>query len=200
MIGDYTAIKQKYSDLIAEQKYINSEIKKVQSNIKEQKRYYADTLAARTLIQTAAEATQKNLEEQISTLVTLGINSVFPEPCTFCVEFPQKRGKTEANFYLINNNGDKINDILGSDGGGLGDIVSFVLRVAFWKLDGGRPILLSDEPFRFLHSIEYQAHTSEMIQMLSKDLGLQMVIVSDQNDIVGDRLFRVNNGKVKEIS
>ena len=199
MIGDYAEIKQKYSDLIAEQKYINSEIKKAQSTIKEQKRYYADTLAARTLIQTAAEATQKNLEEQISTLVTLGINSIFPENTEFKLEFNLKRGKTECSFHLLDVNGNRVNDILGSDGGGLGDIISFCLRVAFWKLDKGRPILISDEPFRFLHSSEYQANTSEMIQMLSKDLGLQMVIVSDQNDIVGDKLFRVTKGKVKEI-
>lgn len=196
--NDYKDIKEKFTKLKAEQEYVKSSLEKTLLELEDQKQILDDSLAARVIIQEVAEQTQKNLEEHIANLVTLCMNSVFPEESEFGVEFVQKRGKTEAIFYVLKN-GNRIYDLLDSDGGGLGDIISFALRIAFWKLDKkARPVFILDEPFKYLHSVDYQDKTSDMIRMLSKDLGIQMIIVSDQDDIIGDKLFKVVNGRVSE--
>lgn len=196
---NYQKIKDKINKLASEKLYLIESLEKETNELTKKKKIYEDAISARAIIQSVAEKTQKNLEEHISSLVTLAINTVFPESCLFGIEFVQKRNKTECIFY-IEKNGIRIYDLLGSDGGGLGDVVSLGLRVAFWKLDQGRPIFILDEPFRFLNGAEEQQNVSEMLNMLSKDLGVQIIAVTDQENIQGDKKWRVQKGKVLEIN
>ena len=146
----------------------------------------------------AAEATQKKLEIHISKLVTMAISSVFgSDVYEFQLEFIKKRGKTEADLWLIRN-GIKMKPI-DSVGGGVIDVVSFALRVAFWALNKTtRPIFILDEPFKML-SRNRVGKAMSMMRMLSEKLKLQMIMVSHIEQLISgsDKTFdvKLENGK-----
>lgn len=155
---------------------------------------HLDTLKAREIVSVVAQNTQKAIEIHISSLVSMALASVFPDPYTFSLRFVQRRNKTEADLLFIKN-GSEITDIRENGGGGVADVAAFALRVALWSLKKTRPTLLFDEPFKFLHSPAYQSKASEMIKEISSKLGIQFIIVSDQEQIISaaDKVINVSN-------
>ena len=154
-------------------------------------------LKVQTLFQKAAEMTQKQLEFHISGLVSTALAAVWDDPYEFKVEFIQRRGKTEADLWLLRN-GSKIKP-LDASGGGVVDILSIALRMAFWSLTKEtRPFLILDEPFKHL-SGNLQSKAAAMLRMISKKLKLQILMISHVEKLVAnaDRVFyaRLQNGK-----
>lgn len=151
-------------------------------------------LKARTVVQIVAEQTQKKLEYHISNLVSVALASVFPEPYIFQLRFVQKRNKTEAEL-IFSKNGNETNDILNSGGGGVADIASIALRISLWGIKKTRPTLILDESLKFLHSPEYQEKASQMLKEVSSKLGLQIIMVSDQKNILeyADKVIKIVN-------
>jgi ABC-type cobalamin/Fe3+-siderophores transport system ATPase subunit len=151
-------------------------------------------LKARSIVQIVAEQTQKKLEYHISNLVSMALASVFPEPYAFQLRFVQKRNKTEAEL-IFSKNGNETNDILNSGGGGVADIASIALRISLWGIKKTRPTLILDESLKFLHSPEYQEKASQMLKEVSEKLGLQIIIVSDQQNILeyADKVIKIVN-------
>ena len=151
-------------------------------------------LKARSVVQIVAEQTQKKLEYHISNLVSMALASVFPEPYIFQLRFVQKRNKTEVEL-VFTKNGNETDDILNSGGGGVADIASIALRISLWSIKKTRPTLILDEPLKFLHSPEYQEKASQMLKEVSQKLGLQIIMVSDQRNILeyADKVISVVN-------
>ena len=153
--------------------------------------YELDLLKVRALFQQAAEMTQKQLEFHISGLVSTALAAIWDNPYEFLIEFIQRRGKTEADLWLVRN-GSKIKPIDAS-GGGVVDVVSLALRMAFWSLTKEtRPLLILDEPFRNL-SDNLQNKAADMLKMLSEKLGLQVLMISHIQKLVdcADKIFKV---------
>ena len=153
--------------------------------------YELDLLKVRALFQQAAEMTQKQLEFHISGLVSTALAAIWDNPYEFLIEFIQRRGKTEADLWLVRN-GSKIKPIDAS-GGGVVDVVSLALRMAFWSLTKEtRPLLILDEPFRNL-SDNLQSKAADMLKMLSEKLGLQVLMISHIQKLVdcADKIFKV---------
>jgi len=75
-------------------------------------------------------------------------------------------------------------------GGGAVDVAAFALRMAFIAIRGGRPILVLDEPFKFV-SVDLQNKCSDMIKELSRKLSIQVIMVSHLPEIISgaDRIF-----------
>ena len=151
-------------------------------------------LKARSVVQIVAEQTQKKLEYHISNLVSMALASVFPEPYVFNLRFVQKRNKTEAEL-VFTKNGNETDDILNSGGGGVADIASIALRISLWSIKKTRPTLILDESLKFLHSPEYQEKASQMLKEVSQKLGLQIIMVSDQKNLLeyADKVISVVN-------
>ena len=154
-------------------------------------------LKVQALFQKAAEMTQKQLEFHISGLVSTALAAVWDDPYEFKVEFIQRRGKTEEDLWLLRN-GSKIKP-LDASGGGVVDILSIALRMAFWSLTKEtRPLLILDEPFKHL-SGNLQSKAAAMLRMISKKLKLQILMISHVEKLVAnaDRVFyaRLQNGK-----
>jgi ABC-type dipeptide/oligopeptide/nickel transport system ATPase subunit len=143
------------------------------------------------LFQNASEMTQKQLEFHISGLVSTALAAIWDDPYEFKVEFIQRRGKTEADLYLIRNNV-KMKPLQAS-GGGVVDVVSLALRMAFWSLTRTtRPLLILDEPFKHLSS-DLQEKAADMLRMLSEKLNLQILMISHISKLIksADRIFLV---------
>jgi DNA repair exonuclease SbcCD ATPase subunit len=171
-------------------------IKEWQSNQNKLKVLYKtgiNLLKVRTLFQKASEMTQKQLEFHISGLVSTALAAVWDDPYEFKVEFVQRRGKTEADLWLIRN-GSKIKPIDAS-GGGVVDILSIALRMAFWSLTKeNRPLLILDEPFKHL-SNDLQDKAANMLKLISTKLKLQILMISHISKLVknADKRIEITN-------
>jgi len=71
---------------------------------------------------------------------------------------------------------------LESNGGGLADIISSALRSTFLVLSELRPVLILDEPFKFL-SEDLQSYCCVMLKTISEQLGIQVIMVSHLNEM-----------------
>ena len=86
-------------------------------------------------------------------------------------------------------------DPLTASGGGAVDIASFALRVASWsmQLKRSRPILLLDEPFRYV-SADLLPKASAMLKEVSVKLGLQIIMVTHSEELMAeaDKIFETH--------
>lgn len=155
---------------------------------------YENCLKARTVVQTVAKATQERIEVHISNLVTMALATVFPDPYTFSLRFIERRNTTEADL-IFSKNGNETDDLLNTGGGGVADIASFALRIALWSLKKSRATFILDEPDKFLHCPTYQEKASELMKELCDKLGIQIILVSDQERIIAaaDKVIRIAN-------
>ncbi len=172
-------------------KQLNSELKKYDKKESE----LNNSIKARSLIQEVANDTQKNLEYHISNIVTTALQSIFPDPYNFTIEFVSKRNKTECNIWFEKD--DEYFDPMFSSGGGVLDITSFALRASYRNLEGSRPVLIMDEPMKFL-SADLRVHAAETMRRISESLGIQIIMVTNLEELLdsGDKVFKVNQGVI----
>ena len=162
-----------------------------------------NSLNAQAIIQEVAMDTQSNLEYHISNLVTTALHSVFPDDIEFVAKIELRAGKTACK--LMFKEYDSEYKPLEGSGFGPVDVASFALRISFWALNKNRHTFILDEPFRNV-SPDLQEKVSHMLKMLSKNLGIQIIMVSHQEDvnIAADKTFLTTKEgkftKMKEIS
>lgn len=136
------------------------------------------------ILQHVAKITQEQVGIYLDDMVTAGVEAVFPNDTdyAFKADFVQRRGQTEVDLMLADAQGHRIRPS-DQDGGGLVDVVAFLLRVALWTLGRDtRPVIILDEPFRNLHGREDQRRASELISRLSGRLGLQFIIITGEDE------------------
>lgn len=166
------------------------------SNIKAYRRLKEGIEEAQALIQQTAKETQEQLRYHVEDLVQSAIDTCFPGQYDFFLSFEIKRGRTEAEIYL-EREGERINP-MDSSGGGVVDIVAFALRLACWSLSRTDPVIVLDEPFKFL-SADIRPLAGEILKTLSEKLGLQIIMVTHDSVMidVSDRVFEVKLKKGK---
>ena len=182
----------------------NSLIKQVQDTkkrIRILKREVDASEKVKQIIIHVAEQTQKQLEYHISSITSMAMSSVFPDPYEILVEFVQKRGKTEADIYF-ERNGNKFRPIESGElkvGGGAVDVAAFALQIALWSLQVSktRPVLFLDEPLKFLKGGDLPEKGAKMIKEISSKLGIQIIMVSHSDEMIesADRVFKVTMDK-----
>lgn len=158
---------------------------------------------ATAILQKVAQDTQNQLSWYVTDMASAAIEAVFPENRDYrlFLEFVQRRGRTEADIFLADSQGNRIRPA-DAEGGGFIDVVAFVLRPTLWSLDRStRPVLICDEPFRHLHSREYHSRVAELLRTLSDRLGLQIIMVTGEDESTeiiegADRVFRITNGRL----
>ena len=151
---------------------------------------------ARNIVRAVALQTQQQLEYRISGMVSSAQEAVFDDPYGLVARFEERRGKTECDL-LFSREGQEF-DPLASSGYGAVDVAAFALRVAAWCMGkASAPILLLDEPFKHLKGEVQNQRAIEMVHKLSEQLGLQVIMISDERapreDIIAgaDRVFDV---------
>lgn len=146
--------------------------------------------SAQEIIQFVAQAVQQKAHERVAKVVSSCLASVFDEPYTFAIEFVRKRGRTEAKLRFTRKG--LTVDPMEASGGGMIDVAAFALRVACLIMHRPRlrQILVLDEPFRFV-SEEYQDNVRAMLEKLSVDLGLQIVMVTHNQAYATGKIIRL---------
>jgi DNA repair exonuclease SbcCD ATPase subunit len=197
-----TALRKKINEYQGQKNYLKSKLTGLKTDLFAQQKEIEIIEKARIIIQKVALLTQKEIEIKLSHIVTLAIEAIFQEKrYEFKIEFIEKRGKTEVEFWLIEKeSGERITPF--DVGGGIVDIVTFALRVAIWSLSGARNVLIFDEPFRFL-SQDLHENAAKFIEKVSQELGLQIIMVTHSPYLVIGKVFEVNKigkySKVKEV-
>ena len=154
---------------------------------------------ARAIMQLVAKETQEQLEYKISELVSLGLSAIFDNPYELVLNYEIKRGKTEAD--LLFKRGDNVVKPMLASGGGAVDVAAFGLRVAIWSLKSPRTrnTIVLDEPFKFI-SKNHQVKAGQLLSEISSKLGIQIIMVTHNQEFISaaDKVFNVS--KVNGIS
>lgn len=148
------------------------------------------------IFQKTSEFAREQAKKQIETLVTKCLQFVFENDIQFIIEIDELRGKANAEFYVIS----EIDDILIktkpelSRGGGVVDIISLALRIAFLqihkpKIEG--PVIL-DEPAKHV-SEEFIFNVADFLKQASEMFNRQIIMVTHNQHLAasGTNSYRV---------
>lgn len=148
---------------------------------------------AQAFLQKIAQDTQSQLKFQIEDIVNLALETCFPNEYVFQLQFTIARGKTDAELVFLSQKTNRPIDPMNASGGGVVDLTSFALRIASYALEQGVDnVIILDEPFRFI-SRDLQVRAGEILETLSKKLGLQILMVTHIGEMIdiADKVFEV---------
>ena len=191
--------KEFYNKKLGAKEKVLKDIEMYSSNLKKKEKELKRKEKALELGKLAAINTQKELEFHISSIVTTALDAVFDDPYEFEIDFVDRRGKTECDLWFVED-GNRIHP-LSASGLGAVDIAAFALKIASLSMSTNlRQTLLLDEPFRYL-STNYHEVAGEMVKTISKELGIQIIMISHSAEITSksDKVFKVTK-KNKESS
>lgn len=149
------------------------------------------------LFQKTSEYARQQAKRQIETLVTKCLQYVFENNIEFVIELEELRNKANAEFYVITDSNDlviKTKPEL-SRGGGVVDIVSLALRIAFLQIHKPQiegPLIL-DEPAKHV-SEDYIYNVGEFLKQTSEIFGRQIIMVTHNNYLsaIANKAYRVD--------
>jgi len=157
------------------------------------------------LVKKAKTETQAGISEELSEIVSEAMFTVFEEKyeeekdsVAFKLEFEEET--SACRCYFEDSDGDTF-PVIGSRGFGFVDIVSVSLRTAFLMFNqSSRPLIVHDEPCRFL-SKEYHEFAAEMFRSFSQELGIQYIIMTNEEGLLNsaENVFRVEKRNKKSI-
>ena len=172
-------VKNEYQRKLGEKSRIETQIEQSESELKQLKKKIKIAEKAKDVIRQVSQETQQLLEYKITNTVSSALESVFDDPYGFQADFQQKRGKTECDLSFLRD--EQSIPPLEASGYGAVDIASFALRAACWSMfRQNRPVFILDEPCKHLKGAEENRRAIAMMQEISKELGIQMIIVSDE--------------------
>lgn len=148
------------------------------------------------LFQKTSEFAREQAKRQIETLVTKCLQFIFENNIEFTIELDEVRNKASAEFYVEN-------DIDGiiiktkpelSRGGGVVDIVSLALRIAFLQIHKP-PIegpLILDEPAKHV-SEDYIFNVGEFLKKTSEMFNRQIIMITHNQHLsaLGNKAYKV---------
>ena len=150
-----------------------------------------DVEAALNIARKAAILVQDSLATKLSGIVTKALATVFDEEVEFVAEFVERRGVSECDLYLKDKEGNSYS-ILDSRGGGLADVCSVCLQMAFILLSDVDRVLIVDEIARHVDG-EAQEKFALVLKQLCEELGFTIITVTHSPAFVevADRVFKV---------
>ncbi len=189
------SLESRIEALKAKRNYIKQEIQQKEEEKTKHEEEKECAEEARIILQSAAKTTQQNIEIHFSDLVSKAFEIVFDDPYVFKPEFVEKRNKTECELWF--QKGDTKLRPSFSSGGGVKNIASFALRLAYWKLENCSPVIILDEPFKDI-SASLLPRASEVLRYVSEGFGIQLIIVTHIKEIASkaDKTFQVEGGMV----
>lgn len=146
------------------------------SGLKKDLRFSQQALA---IIQKVGQETQQQIEFYISDIVSLALAAVFDNPYKLKLNFVVRRNRTECDI-LFERDGEVFLPM--NDSGGIISVAAFALRPALWCITSPKTqnTLILDEPFLRLKGEEANRRALIMINEMSKKIGIQIIMVSDE--------------------
>ena len=149
------------------------------------------------LSQKTSEFAREQAKSQIENLVTKCLQFIFESNIKFTIEIEDLRNKASAEFYVINETDEleiKTKPEL-SRGGGVVDIVSLALRIAFLQIQKPTiqgPLIL-DEPAKHV-SQEFINNVGEFLRQTSEMFNRQIIMITHDNYLaaLSNKCYKVN--------
>lgn len=174
-----------------------NELSALESNLTDATEQLEADSKARLILQESAKITQEQLQYRVSKLVTLAMESVFPDPYELALDFEDKYGRISANLSFVRE-GEHINPLEASGGGSV-DVGAFGLQMSLWTLQVPRTrnVLILDEPLKWLKGGSLPEKGAQMISEISHKLGVQIIMVSHIPDQIehADKVFHVRKNR-----
>lgn len=181
------AVKEISAQLNLLEKTVDREKESLASATKKLKQ----TQDAQEILQHLSQAVQEQVHAKISDVVSSCLSSVFDDPYSFKIEFERKRGRTEAHLRFLRRKLDV--DPLTASGGGMVDVAAFALRAACLVLHRPRlsRVVVFDEPFKNV-SAQYQDNVRQMMEQISKDMGIQIIMITHNEAYATGKVIEVD--------
>lgn len=148
---------------------------------------------AMEFIQQVAVTVQTEIHGKLSNVVTQSLHTVFGDEYTFQIEFKKSAGKSVAEIYLVDVEGNKYvpED---STGGGVIDVAAFALRLSALMLTKPkhRHILILDEPLKFL-SVEFRPTIKYLMEALADRLKTQIIMITHDEELISGKVVQIGN-------
>lgn len=147
-------------------KWLNSELKSLDEAIE--------------VVQLVSKEVQVTITQSVETIVDAALMDIMDGKYRFRFEFVQRRNKTEVDMWLIDSQGNKT-DPMEDNGGGVGLILAFALRVACWRLraKASDSVFLLDEPMTWVEKDRLSAF-GKFIRELYEKLHVQFIIITHE--------------------
>lgn len=175
--GEINSISEKLQKSRKRAETVKSELAAKKKKLEQEKVELNRLLESQKVIQTVAQQVQQQVHKTVSSLVSESLKTIFGDSYGFEIQFEKKRGKTEAVPVLTK--GELKLDLKDTTGGGVLDVVSFALRVAYLTLSRPevRQFLVLDEPFKFLDATK-EDKVRVMLEEFSSKLGIQILMTT----------------------
>lgn len=198
MIG-IDELRKKLEQKKGQCKQIKDDLHSVRVKLRKKRKALKDSNEVQAIIQAVAKQTQEELEYRITEPVSLAMSAVFDNPYKQVAEFKiTGRGTTEC--HLMFKRGKNIVKPFEASGGGPVDVSAFALRLGSWSLSQpkSRPIIILDEPFRFVSKAKMPL-AGQMLKESASQLGLQIIMVTHIDELVdaADKVFQVTQRRGK---
>ena len=152
-----------------------------------------------TVMRKAAKLSQRHIAVHLAGIVTKAIRTSIIKPYVFHIEFVERRNVTEADVY-VTLHGNRAN-IMESTGGGMADICSFALKVAYLLLSNANRVLIIDEIARHVNSPQQRKAFASVVKALSREFDIQIIITTTLPEFleISDNIIQITQD-AKEIS
>jgi len=177
----------KYSDFLAvcRDRLASYKRKKVEisSSIDTKKKLIEDFVECRDIMNLVGTVCQEQTKEVVEDLISEALKAVFGDEYHFEMESKIVRNQPEIYMYVVRNG---VRYSLREElGGGIVDLVSFVLRIVLWSITTPRSagVMVLDEPGKFI-SKDLQSLFGDIIKELSNMLGIQFIIISHEEELI----------------
>ena len=189
---DLLETREKVDSLLSDLKVVKRRCKDEREKLNEAEDRLTHIDEAQQTAQHVAEQIQQRAHSQIAGVVSRCLETVFDDDnYGFKIRFDKKRGKTEA-VLIITKDEHEVEDPLNGDSGAVCEMAGFALRLSCLVLakPGLRKLIVLDEPFKSM-SAEYWENTRLLLDGLSKDFGIQIIMVTHNP--------KLQTGKVVEL-
>lgn len=187
-------IRKMIDTKVIEHRHLTWELSLLEDKCLSTETLVSDLTESRNIISEASRLTQQQFKEFVESLVTMAIQSVFPEKdYRFVVDFNLQSNRSVID--LLVQQGDKEPYVPEDEqGGAILDIISFALRIVLWSLEKprSRNVLIFDEPFKWTGDLTERA--ANMMKEISERLNIQMIMVTHDHRLsdIADRSWMVS--------
>lgn len=195
--------KSKYQKRLAEKELYEERLSYLKESIRTEREEIDRLEKVVYLLKRTAEYAREQERKQIEKLVSFCLHFIFEEDISFLIKFKDTK-RNAADFFVTTKFNELVveTDPTSSRGGGVVDIVSLAIRLAF--LQTAKPLsegpLILDEPAKHV-SVEYISRVSDFVSQISKRMGRQIIMITHSVNLsaIGDKSFYVHREKSESV-
>lgn len=186
-------LREKRSEVLSSLKNQEALIKRNKDKLKEIEELKVAHVKAIGVIDKAIQIISANGIGKIESVVSDGLKLVFDDDLKLVIE--RREGTKGDSYRLLVKKGDIIGNPIDTFGGGVVNVISFLLRVIMIQRFKLSKFMALDESFNNV-SAEYVGKISQMIKTLCDDYGYTVLSVTHQSVLAAaaDRVFTVDEG------